>query len=115
MKTNSGSRRNRKQWQQLVNAWRRSRRSAAEFASESGVVESTLRWWAWRLERDASSSSPVALVPVRVVEDPAGADNVFESAGVAWTLRTPRGELTVYSPDESALRAAISSLIGGRA
>jgi hypothetical protein len=117
MKTNAGSRRTRKQWQRLVTAWRRSCRPAAEFASESGVVESTLRWWAWRLERerDAASSDPVALVPVRVAEEPVAAGDASDGARVAWTLRTSRGELTVYSADDSSLRAAVASLTGGRA
>lgn len=80
-------------------------------------MESTLRWWAWRLERerDAALCNPVALVPVRVAEEPAAADNAFDGARVAWTLRTPRGDLTVYSADDSALRTAIASLVGGRA
>jgi hypothetical protein len=119
MKTNVGSRRTRKQWQKLVTAWRRSCRPAADFASESGVVESTLRWWAWRLERerDAAPSAPVALVPVRVAEEPVAADDASDRARVAWTLRTSRGELTVYSADDGALRAAVASLVGvgGRA
>ena len=80
-------------------------------------MEGTLRWWAWHLERerDTASSSPVALVPVRVAEQPVAADNAVDDTRVAWRLRTPRGELTVYSADDSALRAAIASLAGGRA
>ena len=66
-------------------------------------------------ERDKASSNPLALVPVRVAEQPVAAGSAFDSARVAWTLRTPRGELTVYSADDSALRAAIASLAGGRA
>ncbi|MGA7124288.1 MAG: hypothetical protein WBY94_29575 [Polyangiaceae bacterium] len=84
---NGASSRTREQWRQLVAAWRRSRRSAADFARELGVVESTLRWWAWRLERDtkraARPGAPVALVPVRVVGEPAGGGEESEGGRLA--------------------------------
>ncbi len=100
-------------------AWRRSRRPATDFASELGVVESTLRWWVWRLERDgkraARPGAPVALVPVRVVGEPAAGGEDSDRGPLAWTLRTSRGELTVYSAGESALLAAVASLVGGGA
>jgi transposase-like protein len=116
---NGASRRTREQWQQLVAAWRRSRRPAADFARELGVVESTLRWWAWRLERDykraARPGAPVALVPVRLVGEPAAGGEDSDGGRLAWTLRTSRGELTVYSAGESALLAAVASLVGGGA
>jgi len=100
-----------------VAGWRRSRRPAADFASELGVVESTLRWWAWRLERDckrgARPGAPVALVPVRVVEEPVAGAEDSDGGRIAWTLRTPGGELTVYSAGERALLAAVASLVGG--
>src|ERR1019366_2876001 len=113
------SRRTREQWQQLVAAWRRSRRPASDFASERGVVESTLRWWAWRLERDCKRAArpvaPVALVRVRVVEEPTAGGEDCDGGRLAWTLRTSRGELMVYSAGESALLAAVASLGGGGA
>ena len=100
-------------------AWRRSRRPASDFASERGVVESTLRWWAWRLERDCKRAArpvaPVALVRVRVVEEPTAGGEDCDGGRLAWTLRTSRGELMVYSAGESALLAAVASLVGGGA
>jgi len=121
MNTEAGAtRRTRKQWKKLVVAWRRSRRSAAVFASERGVVESTLRWWAWRLERDRVGDvgqTDVGLVPVRVVDEAVVAHDVAvdgpPDARVAWTLRTSRGEITVCSADESSLLAAVAVLVGG--
>jgi hypothetical protein len=114
MKSDTGRlRRTRTQWEQLVVAWRRSRLAAPEFAADRGVVESTLRWWAWRLERDRerdTGDSALALVPVRVADEPPA---VGDSTGAAWTLRTSRGELTVYCADASALRAAVSSVMRG--
>jgi len=99
-----------------VAAWRRSRRPAADFATERGVVESRLRWWASHLERDRERAvrpgAPVGLVPVRVVEEPAARGADGDGGRIAWTLRTSRGELTVYSASESALLDAVASLVG---
>ena len=40
-------------WSKRVEAWRASGLKAAEFASRGGFAERTLRWWAWRLERES--------------------------------------------------------------
>ena len=101
----------------MVAAWRRSRLTGGEFAALRGLPEGTLRWWAWRLEREvarkplAGAERVVSMVPVRVVAD---RDRRADDAvgGPAWTLRTARGELHVYaagSPD--ALRDAIAMLL----
>jgi transposase len=115
-------------WRQQVAAWRRSGMTAAQFARERELAESTLRWWAWRLKRDAKvrrarrAGETMSLVPVRVVDV---ADHDVEvargDAGPAvephqplWTLRTARGELSVFAADGAeALRAAVVALIGG--
>ncbi len=113
-------------WQRVVRAWRRSGKTAAEFARERDVAEATLRWWAWRLARDVEAPTTeatgegMALVPVRIVE---GADRAAkvprrtaaaEQRDAQWTLRTSRGEITVYAVADSAvLRAAVAALIGG--
>lgn len=122
----SGCAHTRARWQRLVTAWRRSGKTAAEFAGARGIVESTLRWWSWRLARDgetaAATGSALALVPVRVIADvdPVSPrkrrDDVVRRSGarVMWTLRTAQGEISVYAAeDTAALRAAIGVLIGG--
>lgn len=43
------------QWGELVSAWESSGRSADSFASEHGVVGSTLRWWRTELAKRARS------------------------------------------------------------
>ena len=107
---------------------RSSGQTATDFANESGVVEATLRWWAWRLGRDGelprtrarSSAATVGLVPVRVLDSDGGSPTKGRRAeeepasGVEWTLRTPRGELTVYSSANGGdeLRAAVTALLG---
>lgn len=40
-------------WAELVAGWESSGRSAAEFASEHGIAEATLRWWKTELARRA--------------------------------------------------------------
>ena len=40
-------------WAELVAGWESSGRSAAEFASEHGIAEATLRWWKTELGRRA--------------------------------------------------------------
>ena len=113
-------RRNRAQWRRLVAAWRRSGRPAAAFAASNGVVEGTLRWWAWRLGRDAVVASEtvgagVELLPVRIVECDGGQAESTDSLQLAWKLHTPRGELSVYASsdlDLAHLRATVAALLG---
>jgi transposase len=46
------SRSTRAQWTSRVQRWRESGRQGGAFAAQEGVKEKTLRWWAWRLERE---------------------------------------------------------------
>ena len=120
-----GRRRTRAQWRRLVSSWRRGGQTAEEFAKESGVVEATLRWWAWRLAQDGEleigAGGRVGLVPVRVVEAEGQASTGASDAagdharpGVAWMLRTSRGELRVYARTHcnDELHAAVAALVG---
>ena len=120
-----GRRRTRAQWRRLVASWRRGGQTGEEFAKERGVVEATLRWWAWRLTQDGDlevgAAGRVGLVPVRVVEGDgrsstgtSGAAKDEARRGVAWMLRTSRGELRVYARTyrNDELRAAVAALLG---
>lgn len=107
----------RKQWLRVVASWRRSGKAAGDFARERGVVESTLRWWAWRLGRDGelqvAERDAVAFLPVRVVEGASQGPAAPADARTAWTLTTHRGELRVYATDAAGeLRAAVAALLG---
>lgn len=54
-------------WQKLVVKWRRSGRSASTFAEQVGVRESTLRWWAWSVERDTRAVHGSAdIIPIEI-------------------------------------------------
>ena len=112
------NRRTRKQWQQLVVLWRRGGKTSGEFAQANGVLDARLRWWAWRLERDGDLGPAVGLVPVRVIEgdDGAGSGECVEGSGpgrLAWRLRTPRGELSVYASLDEELHAVVAALLDG--
>lgn len=77
--------RSAKEWSRLVEQWRRSGRSAKEFAASKGVHPTTLSWWAWRLgsrvkrgavasaaRRTAVARGPVQFLPLQVVTDAVG-------------------------------------------
>lgn len=84
------------------------------------MVEGTLRWWTWRLGRDADVASAtggdgVELLPVRIVESDSGQAESTGSPLLAWKLHTPRGELSVYASsdlDLAHLRATVAALLG---
>ena len=65
-------------WKALVDEWRRSGLSQAEFCRRKGLVYRTFSWWKWALQRQASENSdaatghdgqtdPPCFLPVRVV------------------------------------------------
>ena len=56
---------NAAEWKRRVKAWRKSGLTASEFAEGRGFATSTLRYWAWRLEKKAPAK-PQA--PLRVVQ-----------------------------------------------
>lgn len=44
----------RDRWARLVRRWRRSGRTARQFAESAGVNAGTLAYWAWRLKREGN-------------------------------------------------------------
>jgi hypothetical protein len=46
----------RQQWTERVERWRRSGRTAGEFAAQEGVRPATLSWWGAELKRTARAS-----------------------------------------------------------
>jgi hypothetical protein len=53
----------------VIAAWKKSGLSVEQFARARGLVPQRLYWWRKKLEtKDASSTSPMALLPVKVVE-----------------------------------------------
>ena len=52
-------------WRERVRAWKASGRPAAEFAAGQAFNASTLKWWAYRLGRDArKAKAPVEVAAV---------------------------------------------------
>jgi hypothetical protein len=83
-----------------VAEWKRSGKSAAEFAAERGIARGTLSWWGWHLKADARAarrSGAPARVP-RLVRVEASSAAPMEAAspaadsGLAWELRTRDGD-----------------------
>lgn len=60
-------RRTASDWAGLVEGWKRSGRGAVEFAASAGVSAGQLRWWKWRLAKDAPRTAPKsAMVRVEI-------------------------------------------------
>jgi hypothetical protein len=98
------------QWSRLVAKWRRSGESAGAFADAHGVLEGTLRWWAWKLGNEAERGGDVALIPVHV----RGARQASGETATVWKVRTVRGELVVRGPDAAARAEILDAVFGGR-
>ena len=74
MKQRKGTtRRTAAQWADEVRAWRRSGKTAAEYARRRGFKATTLSWWAWKLERDGVLDRTARVELVEVVATDAGA------------------------------------------
>jgi hypothetical protein len=75
-----------KTWAKRVAAWRASSLTAGEFATKVGVSPRTLRYWAWRVQREGKQEALVRVVraedagaaPVRIAVSPEGADTTIE-------------------------------------
>ena len=83
-------------WAELVERWRRSGLAGPKFARSAGVTIEQLRWWKWRLQKNASMSG-VAPVPAMVRVEVRSPDRTPESASTievtrsGWTIRIGRG------------------------
>lgn len=91
------SKRSSAEWASLVSRWKRSGRTAEEFAAKVGVKAASLRWWSWalgkrRLSRNDepaiaanadSTPTPIpAFLPVRVVSRDASSTHATQLTGV---------------------------------
>lgn len=86
-------------WSKRVDAWRASGLTAAAFAGRGGFSERTLRYWAWRLGRDARAF-------VRVVRE-------TPAAGAAASIVVELGDARVLVSagfDRATLRDVVAVL-----
>ncbi len=110
------------EWAGLVAAWEKSGRSAASFAAEQGVAESSLRWWktelARRARKEPARRSPgprrarsVALA--RVVRE--GETATSERTGQTVSVVVGGARILVEPGfDEQLLRKVVQALGGAR-
>jgi transposase len=92
-----------REWAARIEQWRRSGKSAAEFAEASGWNARTLSWWAWRLKSKRRSRA-VGFVEL-VAEKPAAATPTLEiEIGASVRVRVKRGF------DAELLRAVVDAL-----
>ena len=88
-------------WTKRVAAWRASGLTAEKFAERSGCASKTLRWWAWRLERESRAF-------VRVVREEATA-RAPEPAPIVIEINGVR-VLVPAEVDRGALRDVLAAL-----
>jgi hypothetical protein len=116
-------RRSAEEWEKLIREFEDSGETAAAFARARGIRPDTLKWWRWRLGREARATKPAAsrraaprvrLLPVQPVHDVAPRDR--ETPTPVWELVAPTGyELRVYDRRGlGVLRAALSAVAGYR-
>jgi hypothetical protein len=106
----------RDEWRKLVEQWKRSGLSAAEFGAPLGIDSQSLRSWKWRLGRDQHSQARRSAGIGEVKRDKA---IKFVELGASRLIGERRFELALdagrrlYIPmdfDESALRKLLSAL-----
>jgi len=99
----------------LVEAWKKSGESAADFAAAHGVRTGRLTWWNWKLTgRTAAPTEDLRLVAVEIAPAataPASA-TAAEITSPAWEITSARGEvLRVYRNIAPAELAAVLSAL----
>jgi transposase len=114
------ARRTAREWARLVEAWKKSGKTAGEFAASRGLQARTLTWWRWRLAAETRSvvAAPLRLVPVRV-EPSAATTPPSSEATPVWEIITARGHLVrvhrgISGAEIGAVLAALELAEAGR-
>jgi hypothetical protein len=109
-KRNTGKRRGRAQWAEVIQRWSRSGLSRGEFAERSGEDPAALSWWRWRLGAEEPPVRSPVLARV-VVAEPVHAS---PETGAYWELRTSRGQTLRVAGgiSQSDLRLVLAALLG---
>jgi hypothetical protein len=114
-------RRSAKEWARLLDELERSGQTTAAFARARGIRVDTLKWWRWRLQREAKRGAAkpqiarVKLLAVEPARDVVAAPDSDERAP-AWELVAPTGHvLRVYDRGGlSVLRVALTAVARAR-
>ncbi len=118
-------RRTAREWARVIAAWRKSGKSADEFAAARGLSPRTLTWWRWRLATKPVSPllppAPLRLVPVSLAAEPTPTPDpprLPAEVAPAWEIVTARGHvLRVHRGIDGAELAAVLAaldLAGGQ-
>lgn len=62
---------NKGSWSEIVDAWRASGQSKAEFCKKQKIVVSRFYYWCGKLEKGKKKNSPIAKLSVKPVKNPA--------------------------------------------
>ena len=107
--------RSRDEWNELVQAWKASGLSAAQFADEHGLKAKALSTWRWRL-RTEPKRRPEAVTPKLVQVSVADWAGSADTSTDRWELTTIEGHrLRVLAPVSGAeLEVLLRTLVRGR-
>ena len=102
-----------REWARLVEAWKKSGETAAEFAATRGVKPGTLTWWKWNLtSRTAAPAEDLRLVAVEIVPAATAPATAMEITPPAWEITSAHGDvLRVYRGIAPAELAAVLSAL----
>src|SRR5688572_21165569 len=116
-------RRSSEEWARLIKEFERSGQTADAFARPRGIRPDTLKWWRWRLGREARATKTTPSRPratrVKLLSVQPVADHSLRHRHMptpVWELVAPTGyELRVYDRRGlGVLRAALSAVSGNR-
>lgn len=97
MSTNSTRprRRTARAWARLVEAWKKSGKSAEDFAASRGLAARTLTWWKWRLATKPlpTAAAPLRLLPLQIDPSSSRLSVPPPEATPAWEIVTSRGDV----------------------
>jgi transposase len=102
-----------REWAWLVEAWKKSGETAADFAAAHGVKPGRLTWWKWKLTaRTAAPTEALRLVAVEIAPAATAPATATEITSPAWELSSAHGEvLRVYRSITPAELAAVLSAL----
>jgi len=101
-------------WAERVREWRAGGQSAADYSQGRGFKESTLRWWASRLDRGVADRTPGAdtvktVAPVRMVR----VVTAVKPASAALTVRLGAAQVEVRRGFDRVLLRELVEVLGG--
>jgi len=102
-----------REWARLVEAWKKSGETAADFAAAHGVKPGRLTWWKWKLAaRAAAPAEELRLVAVEIAQAATAPATATELTSLSWEIASAHGDvLRVYRSIAPAELAAVLSVL----